>query len=251
MDDGFAAKRETDGQDDEAVAGYLLEHPGFLDRHPEVLEALEAGCRRDGAVSLVEKQLAVLRKRHRDVEASRDELVETARANQKLSICLHEVALELLRGAALDRASASRLDKARRVSRSCHAVLRGNIPDLHVVVHWFREFLSPADPAASDDLVVTSEKDQRIAGRVNALFATGEPGCGPFSAPERVVLLDRFAAAARSEVAVALAEPGTGGRAGVLVLASDKPARFARGKGTMFLVQLVQLIECALTPPGE
>ena len=244
--DNEAAAGESDKHDDEAVADYLLKNPDFLVSHPEVLAALDIGRREAGVVSLVERQLAVLRKQNSDVEKNRVGLIETARANQRLSICLHRVALELLRGAATDHVPVSRVDKACRVSRSCCTVLLQGITGVHVVLHWFRGFLS--DEIPSGTLVVTDESDQSIAGFVHSLFAIREPSCGPFSASEKLILLDRLAPSAQSAAVAALVEPDTGARMGMLVLAGDDPTRFASGKGTMFLVQLVQLIEHAFTP---
>ncbi len=226
---------------DETVAAYLLEHPDFLSRHPDVLAALEGGQREDGAISLVEKQVAVLRKQNSEAEAGRVELIETARTNANLSVCLHKVALELLRDVGLDRTRLSRAGKASGVSRVCRTVLNQRIPDVTLFTHWFGGFL--ADDSDTDDVTVLDEKDQRIASLAASLFMAGEPGCGPFSEPERIVLFGHFAASMQSAVAAPLVEPGTKSRMGILVLASDDPARFAPGKGTMFLVQLVQLIE--------
>lgn len=246
-EDAFtAAKPESCGYDDEAVAAYLLKHPDFLGRHPEILAALETERRADGAVSFVEKQLSVLRKQNSDTEAHRAELIETARVNANLSVCLHKIAVELLRDTALDRVRLSRSGKAGRIFRSCRMVLQERIPDVHFSICWFEKFFE--DGRDPDGVAVIDEKDQRITSLVESLFMAGNPGCGPFSKPECIVLFGRSVSSVRSAVVAPLVEPVTNDRMGILVLASDDAARFAPGKGTMFLVQLVQLIECAFSP---
>ena len=73
------------GAQEERVAGYLLEHPGFFDRHPETLLKLELCRRTDGRVaSLVERQVARLRERNRELEGRLGDLLEAAGDNERL-----------------------------------------------------------------------------------------------------------------------------------------------------------------------
>ncbi len=248
-----AAARESCADSGAAVAAYLLQHPDFFGRHPEVLAALETERRADGVASLSEKRIAVLRKHTRDLESSRGGLIETARTNENLSVCLHHVALALLRDAPA-RGRLAGAAAAGGVARACREVLQERVPDVRFFVYWFGGFFAPAGgpgAGADDDwegVAVLDESDRRITGLIHSLFAAGDPSCGPFSAPERTVLFGRFAASVKSAVAAPLVEPATRRRMGMLVLASDDAARLAPGKGTMFLVQLVQLIECACAP---
>ena len=59
---------------DEQIVEFLKQHPDFLQKHPEVLDHLvlhhEAG---EGAVSLMERQIKVLRERQ---AANREKLAE-------------------------------------------------------------------------------------------------------------------------------------------------------------------------------
>ena len=247
MSNEFAATPEKEelGCDEEIVAAYLLQHADFFDRHPEILAALEVGCGADKTTSLVEKQLAVLRKKSSDVEADRAALIETARANANLSVCLHKTAVELLRTAAPNPMCLARRDKAGRVSRVCRTVFQQYVPGVRLFIHWFTEFLPNDD--GSNVVALDGEgqrgDDPRLAGLVDSLFLLGESSCGPFNEAERIALFGRFSSSLRSAVVAPLLEPMSKDRMGILVLASTDPACFSPGKGTMFLVQLMQLIE--------
>ena len=231
---------------DALVVGYLLEHPDFFNRYPEVLIALEVGHGSDGTISLIEKQIAVLREKNNEIEGSRAELIETARANEYLSVCLHETALKLLRDMVGNCVSLSCADKASRVVHVCQTDLQKNIPQVRLFMHWFDDFFPNRGDVA--DMSILNQKNQRISSLVNSLFVTGNFHCGPFSEPERGVLFGQFASAMRSAVVAPLVAPVTKQRMGMLVLASDDTTRFAPGKGTVFLVQLIRLVESVFYP---
>lgn len=64
--------------DADQVAAYLLLNPDFLESHPQVFEALNVPHPTGGAVSLVERQVAVLRERNRALTARLDAVIEAA-----------------------------------------------------------------------------------------------------------------------------------------------------------------------------
>lgn len=246
------ARRET--EDDDRVAArvveYLLNHPDFFQRRPEALAALEIRHDAHGAASLLEKQIALLRSKNSGAEVVRSELIEAARTNTNLSIGLHEIALELLR---ICTHSDSQTAKAGAVAEACQTVFRKRVPEVSLHVYWLKGFFAgAADDAAPDTVLgaVFNERDQRVAALTESLFAAGECSCEPLGAPAHAALFGRFAQSIRSSVATALFEPVTRRRMGILVLTSGDAERFTPGKGTMFLVQLAQLLESAFTPAG-
>ena len=74
-------KKKT-AADADQVAAYLLLNPDFLESHPQVFEALDVPHPTGGAVSLVERQVAVLRERNRAVTARLDAVIEAAHRQQ-------------------------------------------------------------------------------------------------------------------------------------------------------------------------
>ena len=81
---------------DEAVAAYLLRHPDFLVHHPEVLAKLHVPHGSGGAVSLIERQVTVLREQLGAERGRLNHLVARAREYEGLAARLHELTLKLV-----------------------------------------------------------------------------------------------------------------------------------------------------------
>jgi hypothetical protein len=81
--------------DADQVAAYLLLNPDFLERHPQVFEALDVPHPTGGAVSLVERQVAVLRERNRALTARLDAVIEAAHRHDDQYRKLFELATAL------------------------------------------------------------------------------------------------------------------------------------------------------------
>lgn len=81
----------------ESVAAYLQAHPDFFLSHPELLADLKIPHREgEGVISLIERQVAVLRQQHKQEQDQLYALVQTARDNERVAERLHRIALEIL-----------------------------------------------------------------------------------------------------------------------------------------------------------
>ncbi len=136
MSDEIAPAQETTDETDRAVAAYLRENPRFLDRHPEVLAALEIPHHVPGTVSLVSRQVAALRGEKRRLEERLAKLTHAAEENQKILARLHRLACRLSAPAALTRtdlealvATELELEKARLVLSAPSPRLADGGPD--------------------------------------------------------------------------------------------------------------------------
>jgi uncharacterized protein YigA (DUF484 family) len=78
------------------VADYLREHPDFFLAHGELLTELRVPHATNGAVSLVEKQVAVLRERNIELRTRLHRLLDTARENDALFEKTRALALMLI-----------------------------------------------------------------------------------------------------------------------------------------------------------
>ena len=88
----FAAEELSD----EIVRDYLEANPDFFERHGALLSSLSVPHGSGEAVSLVERQVSMLRQKEIKMQRQLKDLVEVARANDTLAAKIHELGLQLL-----------------------------------------------------------------------------------------------------------------------------------------------------------
>ena len=92
-----SAKQQTSAQSDETrVIQYLQENPAILMDYPDVFSTLAIPHQTGGAISLVERQLKLLREENQSMRSKIEELVGIARDNEELNQRFHRLALELM-----------------------------------------------------------------------------------------------------------------------------------------------------------
>jgi hypothetical protein len=79
-----------------AVHDFLQENPDFFERHGALLSSLRLPHVTGGTVSLVERQVSVLRQKDLKLERKLKELIEVATANDTLGTKIHNLTLQLL-----------------------------------------------------------------------------------------------------------------------------------------------------------
>ena len=135
----MSTQPEVDYTDDElseqAIHDYLAAHPDFFERHKALLQSLHLPHATGGAVSLVERQVSVLRQKDLKLEKQLKELIEVARANDTLSAKIHELTIQLLAAGDLQSTISAIEEGMRSGFGADHAVL----------VHF-------GDPDAFDDI---------------------------------------------------------------------------------------------------
>jgi len=80
---------------EQAIKDYLAAHPDFFERHSALLSSLQLPHGSSGTVSLVERQVSMLRQKELRQQRQLKELIEVARANDVLSAKIHELTLQL------------------------------------------------------------------------------------------------------------------------------------------------------------
>jgi uncharacterized protein YigA (DUF484 family) len=216
--------------EEESIASYLQRNPEFFERHQAVLARLKLPHARGGStISLVERQIEVLREKQAGLENKLAELVRVARANDAIAERLHRFSRRLLRTVPRATAVAHIEAGLREDFDAFHAalVLIGAVPD-------------PALPsfvriAAADDANLKS---------FESLFASGKPRCGQARDSQREFLFGPEGLAMGS---VALVPLGDKGSIGLLALGSADRDRFHPGMSTEFLARLADLITDALS----
>lgn len=223
---------QTQQSEEETVAHYLQQNPEFFENHLPLLARLRLPhARGSSTISLVERQVEVLRERHTALEQKLADFVTVARANDAVAEKLHRFTRRLLRAQTRQSAIEQLEASLREDFDSFHSVLVLVGEQGTVVPQRFVRLVS------ADDVNLKS---------FESLFTSGKPRCGQARDTQREFL---FAADAPDIGSVALVPLGDHGSLGLLALGSTDRDRFHPGMSTDFLARLADLISDVLSRP--
>ncbi len=218
--------------DESSVAEYLSATPEFFERHTSLLNKLRLPHMRDaGAISLVERQVEVLRERNQLLESKLKELMEVARANDTLADRIHRLSQRLIRAKTLCE-----------TVNSIETSLREDFDSMNSVLVLFLEEARTLQPAATRFLRVANSHDTDMK-MFESLLQTGKPRCGQIRDAQRDYLFGKDSIEIGS---AALTPLGLKGAVGILAIGSSDTARFHPGMSTEFLARIGELIGFAL-----
>jgi len=210
------------------VIDYLQQHPDFFSENPEVLQQLELNHQSQGAISLVERQLKLLREQNHHLKNQNDmlqdnmhHLIETARANDALlGKCL------LLHQKLSDAHNSIELFELCK-EHICH------IFELEDVAYKSFE-----NPPGKLNFVEQADRDGFL-NMMNYHFPDNKPLCGEITQSELAALFPEPNSPVRS---VAFIPVGFKAKYGILVIGSADKTHFSPGMGTLFLEFLSDII---------
>jgi hypothetical protein len=216
---------------DQAVREYLEANPDFFERHGALLSSLSVPHGSGDAISLVERQVSVLRGKEIKLQRQLKELIEVARANDTLAAKIHELTLQLLRTTRLD-ATISAVEKAMR---------SGFGADQSILVLF-------GDPGKFDDIDAgrffrVVQRDDAALKPFNTFLEGSGPRCGQVRDSQRAFL---FHADSDEIGSVALVPLGSGAQIGFLAIGSADADRFHPGMSIDFLARVGDLVAGAL-----
>jgi uncharacterized protein YigA (DUF484 family) len=218
---------------DLSVAHYLQSHPDFFERNSQLLTKLRLPHLRDGGatVSLVERQVEVLRERNQSLERKLKELVDVARANDGLADRIHRLSQRLIRAGTLSETISAIETSLREDFDAMHSVLVLFLDEARALEPEAGRFLRAGDPAAAD--IKTFE----------SLLAGGKPRCGQARDAQRDYLFGKDSIEIGS---LALTPLGPKGELGILAIGSSDVERFHPAMSTEFLSRIGELVTYAL-----
>ena len=231
---GKTARRENDDvsttdsimadamMDETVIADYLQSHPEFFQRHSVLLETLQVP-HQAGTASLIERQVAVLREKSRDLEEQLNGLIRTARGNEQIVTRLQRFTLELMRADCLDD-----------VIATCQEILRDDFNADFVTLRIL----------GGDDTMHFVAPDNKTLKHFDKLFNSKKPVCGRLKQEQQEFLFDKNAENINSVALIPLAGAE---RMGILALGSEDETRFHPGMGTVFISHLGELISTSLS----
>lgn len=221
---------EEDATED-AVHEYLQDNPDFFERHSDLLGSLRLPHVSGAAVSLVERQVSVLRQKDLRLERKLKELIEVARVNDALGAKMHQLTLRLL--------------AAKNISETLEAIeaaLRtGFNADISVLVLF-------ADPSLFDDVNVGRffkpvERDTEALRPFATLLKGSGPRCGQIRDSQRDFLFGKESDEVGSAALIPLDKKA---EIGFLAIGSADSNRFHPGMSMDFLSRLGDLVAEAL-----
>jgi len=223
---------KQDSLNDLNVAEYLQTYPDFFERNGPLLAKLRLPHLRDAGatVSLVERQVEVLRERNQSLERKLKELVDVARANDALADRIHRLSQRLIR--------------AHDLSATISAVetsLREDFDAMHSVLVLFLEEARPLQAAGrflrADDIGSADIKT------FESLLQASKPRCGQIRDAQRDYLFGKDSIEIGS---VALTPLGPKGALGILAIGASDAQRFHPAMSTEFLSRIGELVTYAL-----
>jgi len=212
----------------EQVVEYLVAHPYLLSEYPEALAAQELPHDTGTAVSLVERQIRILRDLSEKYRTQLEELVHVARENDSLHRRLHRLTLALIDARVFEEV-VDVLQNELREQFQADAVELKLFSAEELKAHSLE-----AGPALFKDFM-----DKR------------RPSCGPLDGQKLEYL---FGSQSSDTGSAALIPLRTDNVVGVLAIGSRDPERFHPGKGVDFLIRLSEVVSHtlqAVSVPGS
>jgi uncharacterized protein YigA (DUF484 family) len=224
---------KQDGLNDLSVAEYLQMYPDFFERNGPLLTKLRLPHLRDAGatVSLVERQVEVLRERNQSLERKLKELVDVARSNDALADRIHRLSQRLIRAHSLSESIAA-----------IEASLREDFDAMHSVLVLFLEEARSLEPTAGRFLRTDQVGSDDIKS-FESLMQSGKPRCGQIRDVQRDYLFGKDSIEIGS---VALTPLGPKGALGILAIGASDSERFHPAMSTEFLSRIGELVTYAL-----
>lgn len=223
---------DVEAVSEETIANYLQHNPDFFERHAALLAKLKLPHGRGTAtVSLVERQVLVLRDKNEKLEARLHDLIAVARDNDALANKIHRLACRLIRA----RNAAALID-----------VLESSLREDFGASEWLM-LLAPATDSGFSNI---ASRHLRIVNPAAAelkmfdtLFASAKPRCGQIRDSQRDFL---FGVGTVEIGSAALVPLGPQAASGLLAVGSPDTERFHPAMSTEFLARIGDLVSEAV-----
>ncbi|WP_260295845.1 DUF484 family protein [Sedimenticola hydrogenitrophicus] len=211
-------------QMEQTLIAFLSDNPDFFERNPELLSRLELSHSNGSAVSLIERQVAVLREQAEQNRRKLEEFVAIARENELLNERLHHLTVKLIECCDFDEVINTLQDLL-------HDDFRAEAVELHLYSAIEAEHLTNPD----------------LDGFREFLDAN-RPRCGRLANGQLKYL---FGPQAEDIASTALIPVRGEGLLGVLAIGSHSEHRFHPGMGTDYLIRLGEIVSKTLEVVSE
>ncbi len=224
----ISAEQEQQLATDLELISLLRNNPDILQRYPELLTILEISHQSGAAISLIERQVAMLRQQNQTQENRLCELMDVARDNERLAKSRHSLAISLLAAHDLDDVISLVLD-----------VLTNELVADYAVIKLFSE--NKETIAHSSDLFVDASDKSLKAFKT--MLEHKNTVCGKATEKQKKYLFEENADSIKSVAIIPLV---AGANLGLIGLGANNVERFELSMGTDFLSQVGDLVSASL-----
>jgi hypothetical protein len=208
------------------VEAFLYQHPDFFEDHLELLESLKLPHPSGEAVSLVTRQIGLLRDKNQRLHEQINDIVHIARDNDTLYQRIHQLTLTLLSATGLEDALAGLEWVLHQYFQTDFVAVRIADPNL-------------SSPIANLWMAPGSGGSELFAMALDS----GQPQCGK---PDPVQAEFLFGDRSAEIASYALVPLQHAGLRGLLAIGSHDAKRFQPGMGLLFLSQMGEILAARL-----
>ncbi len=208
---------------------YLAEHADFFDQHAALLASLEIAHASGDAVSLIERQVSILREQNSQHKSQLAELVAIAKENEQSNLRMHKLSLSLMGCTGID---------------ACEVALNEVLCD-EFSVDTVALKLS-IEPQSDQPEHLFMQSGTLLETELDKLLNTRKPMCGFFKKIPLDELFDEQSSSITSLAIIPLFIEKNN-CFGALVLGSHNVRRFNADMGTLFLERLGETLSHRLS----
>ena len=211
---------------EEEVVSYIEQHQDLLLKHQALLENLQVPhSTGSGMVSLIERQVEVLREKNRQQEDRLLTLINNARTNEELSEKLHRYSIQL------------------SSTRGIDELLEGAVEGLQQQFDIDSVSIQIKPEYQSDDLQTSELSDKTFSAIMDTL---GNDSCSCHNELDDNLLASLFGDKSSTIKSCALLALDAPHRIGLIALGSSEQDRFSPQMGTLILSRLGEQFSAAL-----
>ena len=218
------------GVSEKDVVEYLQKHPRFFENNIDLLAEMRLPHPSGNAVSLIERQVNILRENNQGLEKKLNNLIQIARDNDKLNARIQKMALALMETTSLDD-----------VFYAVQDILRSEFTADSVVL---RLFCAPSKVSDVDDVAFIN-RDDELENLFSKFFRQNKPLCGSLNEAQSRFLFDDAAVDISSAALVPVCDKEC---FGLLAIGSYDEQRFNPAMGTVFLTFIGEMVGRSLRP---
>jgi uncharacterized protein YigA (DUF484 family) len=209
-----------DEPSEESVREYLKQHEDFFERHPDMLDYLHISHGSGSAVSLVEKQVSVLRERNMEMRKRLNNLTNHARTNDNLYAFTRKLVVALLEA-----------NSRTGLAAAFNSAMKTDFEVEHT------SFILFGDPAESSaDCRIDSHDSASI--EIGSVLKNGKATCGTLRKEELEYLFPASEGIGSAAVMPLVAQT----ELGVIAVGSSDAAYYTSNMGTLFLNHIAEVL---------